>query len=47
MLQLQRIFNLLGTPSEAIWPGYTDLPNAKNVRVVPCRSAPSMATWRA
>ncbi|XP_024007627.1 cyclin-dependent kinase G1 isoform X2 [Eutrema salsugineum] len=27
--QLQKIFAVLGTPSEAIWPGFSSLPNAK------------------
>lgn len=28
--QLQRIFSLLGTPSEENWPGFSELPHAKN-----------------
>ncbi|KAI9347285.1 kinase-like domain-containing protein [Obelidium mucronatum] len=28
--QLSKIFKLLGTPSEKIWPGFMDLPNAKS-----------------
>ncbi|CAA7034955.1 unnamed protein product [Microthlaspi erraticum] len=27
--QLQKIFAVLGTPSEAVWPGFSSLPNAK------------------
>jgi len=30
--QLERTFKLLGTPNDDIWPGYSELPNAKNVR---------------
>ncbi|KAJ3412658.1 hypothetical protein HDV05_000408 [Chytridiales sp. JEL 0842] len=29
--QLTKIFKLLGTPSEKIWPGFSDLPNSKSV----------------
>ena len=29
MDQLNRIFTLLGSPSEAMWPGYADLPKAR------------------
>ncbi|KAG1049449.1 hypothetical protein G6F46_004556 [Rhizopus delemar] len=29
--QLDRIFKLLGSPSEEIWPGYLELPHAKNI----------------
>jgi cell division cycle 2-like len=28
--QLEKIFNLLGTPSSTEWPGFADLPHAKN-----------------
>ncbi|KAJ3025440.1 UNVERIFIED_CONTAM: hypothetical protein HDU68_007124 [Siphonaria sp. JEL0065] len=28
--QLSKIFKLLGTPSEKVWPGFTELPNAKS-----------------
>lgn len=27
-----KIFRLLGSPSEQIWPGFSKLPNAKNIR---------------
>jgi cell division cycle 2-like protein len=30
--QLDKIFRLLGSPSEQIWPGFSKLPNAKNIR---------------
>jgi len=30
--ELNRIFKELGTPSEAIWPGYSSLPNVKNAQ---------------
>ena len=30
--QLDKTFKLLGAPSEANWPGYSSLPNAKGVR---------------
>lgn len=29
--QLQKIFNKLGSPTEAIWPGLASLPNASKV----------------
>ncbi|CAO3658359.1 unnamed protein product [Rhizopus stolonifer] len=29
--QLDKIFKLLGSPSEEIWPGYSELPHAKNI----------------
>ncbi|PHZ16920.1 Pkinase-domain-containing protein [Rhizopus microsporus ATCC 52813] len=29
--QLDKIFKLLGRPSEEIWPGYSELPHAKNI----------------
>lgn len=30
--QISRIFNLLGSPNEKIWPGLAKLPNASKVR---------------
>ena len=30
--QIEKIFHELGTPSEAIWPGFSELPYVKNVR---------------
>lgn len=30
--QLDQIFRVLGTPTEAEWPGYTELPDAKKMR---------------
>merc|ERR1719369_1965155 len=30
--QLNRIFKELGTPSESIWPGYSNLPNVKTAQ---------------
>ncbi|CAO0797791.1 unnamed protein product [Mucor circinelloides] len=32
--QLDRIFKLLGSPTEEIWPGYSQLPHAKNIAPV-------------
>ncbi|CAO3624431.1 unnamed protein product [Mucor hiemalis] len=32
--QLDRIFKLLGSPTEEIWPGYLELPHAKNIAPV-------------
>ncbi|KAI8971470.1 kinase-like domain-containing protein, partial [Mycotypha africana] len=29
--QLDKIFKLLGTPTEEIWPGFSELPHAKNI----------------
>ncbi|EGG20701.1 putative protein serine/threonine kinase [Cavenderia fasciculata] len=33
--QLQKIFNLLGTPNEQIWPGFSKLPLVKKLNIVP------------
>ena len=30
--QLKQIFDLLGNPTEQVWPGWTKLPNAAKVR---------------
>ncbi|KAI9013835.1 kinase-like domain-containing protein [Phycomyces nitens] len=32
--QIDKIFKLLGTPSEEVWPGFTNLPHAQNVAFV-------------
>ncbi len=31
--QIGKIIQILGTPSENIWPGYNDLPHAKNINL--------------
>jgi cell division cycle 2-like protein len=32
--QLNKMFQLLGTPNESIWPGYSQLPSAKTFQFV-------------
>ena len=31
--QVHRICNLLGSPTDKIWPGFADLPNAKSIQL--------------
>lgn len=40
--QLQRIFALLGSPSEKIWPGLAKLPNVSKVRPPPPPPFPAL-----
>ena len=32
MAQLDKIFQLLGTPNDEVWPGFSDLPHAQGKR---------------